>query len=78
MLERVRSEQGGGGDEGFDEEGVRGQIEATLTRRYVMDFLADEAESLEAVVEEKPKEAFDQKLMDELLDESIKREKEQQ
>jgi len=78
LLERVKKEQEDNGNKEFDEAGVKSQIEATLMRRYVFDFLAKEAKELvveEVKVEEGSKgKEFDQKMMDDLLNESVKRE----
>ncbi|GMI60304.1 hypothetical protein ScalyP_jg10114 [Parmales sp. scaly parma] len=77
LLKRVKKDQidnsddPEGADREFDEAGVRAKIEATLMRRYVMDFLAQNA--LKIVVNYESKEekggggGFDQQLMDELL-----------
>ena len=80
LLERVRSqqeqeqEQEGGTD--FDEAGVKAQIEATLMRRYVFDFIANEASDLKVEFETSTPASveFDQKAMDDLLEQSVERE----
>lgn len=77
LLKRVKKDQidnsddPEGADREFDEAGVRAKIEATLMRRYVMDFLAQNALKIVVNYESKEKKegggGFDQQLMDELL-----------
>eukprot|EP00518_Triparma_eleuthera_P004897 CAMPEP_0182454796 /NCGR_PEP_ID=MMETSP1319-20130603/1263_1 /TAXON_ID=172717 /ORGANISM="Bolidomonas pacifica, Strain RCC208" /LENGTH=554 /DNA_ID=CAMNT_0024652819 /DNA_START=22 /DNA_END=1686 /DNA_ORIENTATION=+ len=61
------------GDE-YDEGQLRPKVESTLLKNYVMELLTDRAK-LDITYEEEGK--FDQKLMDELMEQTIKREEEE-
>ncbi|KAL3909016.1 MAG: hypothetical protein SGILL_008260, partial [Bacillariaceae sp.] len=60
--------------EDFDEQGIRGRVEATLQRQAVMDFLAENAELEVEFVD--GEEKFDESLLQKLADETLAREEE--
>lgn len=70
QLEAIRKDAQQEGDE-FDENMIRGKVEATLQRQAVFDFLAEQGK-LEVIYKE---EEFDAKLMEKLAQESLEREK---
>lgn len=59
-------------DDKFDENVIRGKVEATIQRQLVMDFLAENAK-LE--VEFTDEQEFDEELMTKLAEESLERER---
>lgn len=68
QMESIRKDAAGSED--FDENMIRAKVQTTLQRQAVMDWLAENAE-LEVEYSE---EEFDEKLMQQLADESLKRE----
>lgn len=72
QMESIRQEAADSKDE-FDETQIRSRVEATLQREAVMDFLAENS-ILEVEFEEEKQ--FDEKLLEELAAESLKREQE--
>lgn len=72
QMESIRQEAADSKEE-FDEAQIRSRVKATLAREAVMDFLA---ENSNLVVEYAEEEKFDEKLMEQLAAESLKREQE--
>lgn len=70
QMEAIRKDADGSED--FDENMIRPKVETTLQRQAVMDWLAEHAE-LE--VEYSEEEQFDEKMMEQLADEALEREK---
>lgn len=71
QMENVKKEAAG--QELGDETVLRGKIESTLMRRMVYDFLAEKAD---LTVKYEEEEQFDEKLMEELAQQSLAREEE--
>ena len=70
----LRKEAESSGEE-YDEAAFRPKVESTMMRRFVFDFLADNAE-LDIVYTDDNEPEFDSALMEKLADESIAREQE--
>jgi len=68
QLSNIKKEMKEQGETDMDESATRGKIEATLQRNYVMDLLAERAK-LDVKYEEQ--EEFDEKLMNQLMEQQI-------
>lgn len=72
QLEQVKQEAAESGEE-FDEQLIRGKVEATLQRNAVMDFLAEHS-TLDVEYVDDNGEQFDESLLEEIAQQTIERE----